>query len=432
MAACQHCGRCNVRAGFCVGLTCAGWCKGRVLAAQLCQTRTTCLRAGCAWSRHRLLEHERALGNREVRDRCSRKLPTPLATHDSLSCDALPSVAHRCLRVPRTFAEVCSGLGGVLSLRSEVWASALEVERLGAGRDSSLITHDVVVAVLALVGSYAWLKIWDWLATNGYIESTLSRKIVHITSVPLFMLTWPFFSDNHFATGAPITDISLQSWSTFLGLALKSSQGIAAAVPAILSARLILAGLGLSQDTLVNALARQKAAMHKWMQDQLDDRGAPRPSFATNGTVLVQGDRREALQGPLYYCLATTVCTFLFWRGPSPLGILALIQMCVGDGMADLVGRRWRTPKWPLPGGLSRKTIGGTLAYVLSAFLISCSYIAIFHACGCVETGVAAAAGRVAILTVCCAAVELLAPGDDNVTVPLAACLIGSVLFPTI
>lgn len=323
------------------------------------------------------------------------------------------------------------GLGSVVS--RQVWAAGATAAAvpLDAVRNSSLIVHDLLVAIMALIGSYAWLKVWDWLATHDYIESTLSRKIVHITSVPLFMLTWPFFSDNHIAIGSQQSQISLQSWSALLGLAVKSSQGIAAAVPAILSARLILAGIGLSQDTLVNALARQKAAMRKWLKEERMNRDQMASSFAGDGATLIRGDRREALQGPLYYCLATTVCTFLFWRGPSPLGILALIQMCVGDGMADLIGRRWQTPKWPLPGEPSRKTLGGTLAYISSAFLISCLYVAIFHACGCVDVGVAAAAGRIAVLTVCCAAVELLAPGDDNITVPLAACLIGSALFPT-
>jgi phytol kinase len=347
----------------------------------------------------------------------------------------LPSVGVFASRDASRWRQYLETLGAALvgTLSAPCYASGSTVAResLQVVHGNALVTRDLAAAVFALIGSYAWLKIWDWLATNGYIESTLSRKIVHITSVPLFMLSWPLFAENHVAAGAVPAGVSLQSWSTFLSMAARSSQGIAAMVPAILSVRLLLAGLGLSQDTLVNALARQKAAMQKWIREHADEDGASEQSMTANASMLVQGDRSEALKGPLYYCLATTVCTFLFWRGPSPVGILALIQMCVGDGMADLIGRRWRTPKWPLPrGGGSQKTIGGTTVFIVSAFLVSCLYIAIFHAWGYVDIGIAAAAARIAMLTVCCAVVELVAPGDDNITVPLSACLIGSLLFP--
>ena len=303
---------------------------------------------------------------------------------------------------------------------------ALAAAAAASSRTAAIVTRDVLVALFALAASYAWLKVWDVLANRQLIAPTLSRKMVHTTSVPLFMLTWPLFSADPTIPMYAASRAGFNVPERILGLVL-SPRGLATAVPAILAIRLVLAGTGLSTDTLVNALARQKAALRKYA-----DRASHPGDRAAS--PLITGDRREALQGPLYYCIAVTFCTFLFWRGPSPIGILALIQLCVGDGLADVVGRRWRTWRWPFRiGGVdaSQKTVGGTLAFIVSAFVVSCAYVAFFHACGCVQVTVAQAALPIGWLTLACAAVELLAPGDDNITVPLAACLIGMLLFPS-
>lgn len=321
-------------------------------------------------------------------------------------------------------------------------------------RSRADVLHDAAVALFGFAGSYAWLKMWDVLATAERIPSSLSRKMVHTTSVPIFMLTWPLFRDSApvllmlFAggiggggeNGGALTASS--TWLHIVQYLARSPQGIAAAVPAILSLRLVVAGLGYTTDTLVNALARQKAALQK-LQHQIvaggngdgrserDDAVAARENDHASNNARVSGDRREALRGPLYYCVATTFCTLLFWRGPSPVGVLALVQMCIGDGIADIVGRRWNTPHWPavLGARANAKTVGGTLAYVGSAFVASLLYIYVFSVCGCVNVDVTHSVGRIAALTLVCAAVELVVPGDDNITVPLAACILGSYLF---
>ncbi len=52
------------------------------------------------------------------------------------------------------------------------------------------------------------------------------------------------------------------------------------------------------------------------------------------------GDRRELLRGPLQYGLAIAALTAMFWRGSS-VGVLAIAVLCAGDGMADIIGRRY-------------------------------------------------------------------------------------------
>ncbi len=50
--------------------------------------------------------------------------------------------------------------------------------------------------------------------------------------------------------------------------------------------------------------------------------------------------RAELLRGPLYYVLVLLAATTLYWRD-SPVGVVAFSLMCGGDGLADIVGRRF-------------------------------------------------------------------------------------------
>jgi dolichol kinase len=55
-------------------------------------------------------------------------------------------------------------------------------------------------------------------------------------------------------------------------------------------------------------------------------------------TWLRSGAKSEALGGPLIYTIVLLLGTFLFFRG-SPIGVVAIIQMAAGDGIADIIGR---------------------------------------------------------------------------------------------
>ena len=57
--------------------------------------------------------------------------------------------------------------------------------------------------------------------------------------------------------------------------------------------------------------------------------------------------RRELLRGPLYYILVLIAVTVVYWR-ESPAGMVAVALMCGGDGIADIVGRRFGKGN-PLP-----------------------------------------------------------------------------------
>ena len=50
-------------------------------------------------------------------------------------------------------------------------------------------------ALITLAISIVWLRLMDFAAQRGWIESRLSRKIIHITTGPVFVLCWFLFRD---------------------------------------------------------------------------------------------------------------------------------------------------------------------------------------------------------------------------------------------
>jgi len=254
------------------------------------------------------------------------------------------------------------------SVRTKVVTENAALLLRGGFVSSVVIPRDPMVAFIGLVGATLWLKIWTTLASAGRVDPKISRKIVHTGSAPLFLLTWPFFSE------------------------LASARYVAATVPSIFALRLVLARAGKEAD-LVKAISRS-------------------------------GNALEALGGPFIYCLVLLAFTLLGWR-TAPV-VVALVQMAVGDGLADIIGRKYGTAKWPWS---SSKSIAGSLAFAFGGLAASVGLIAWFGACKCALPGRLAALSlpdlclNMALVSIASAAVELLPFGDDNVNVPLAALL---------
>ncbi len=172
--------------------------------------------------------------------------------------------------------------------------------------------NNFLALVITFAVALAFLRLMDFLAHRGWIESRLSRKIIHIGTGPIFVLCWLLFKD---------------SWD---------ARWLAALVPLAITAQFALVGLGVIKDeAAVQAMSRT-------------------------------GDRREILRGPLYYGIVFVLLTLVFWKD-SPVGIVALMLMCGGDGIADLVGRRVASPKLPwssrkicgrIPGGPAGRLAG--------------------------------------------------------------------------
>lgn len=79
--------------------------------------------------------------------------------------------------------------------------------------------------------------------------------------------------------------------------------------------------------------------------------------------------RQELLRGPLLYIAIVVSVTLLFWR-ESPIGLLALCLMCGGDGLADIVGRRYGSAK--LPFNHSKSWVGSLAMFTGTANSAAC------------------------------------------------------------
>ena len=132
------------------------------------------------------------------------------------------------------------------------------------------------------------------------------------------------------------------------------------------------------QDTAYAALPTQ----FKQVQDlpgQGKDVGRTRPMSHNGSNKPSWYCRRELLKGPLYYVLVLLAVTLLFWR-QSPIGITVVALMCGGDGLADLVGRKFGSAKLPFN---QNKSWAGSLAMFLGElFCLSIEQLPSFQ---CIE-----------------------------------------------
>uniref|UniRef100_A0A6V7QRE2 Uncharacterized protein n=1 Tax=Ananas comosus var. bracteatus TaxID=296719 RepID=A0A6V7QRE2_ANACO len=137
-----------------------------------------------------------------------------------------------------------------------------------------------------------------------------------------------------------------------------------------------------------------------------------------------EGDYRELLKGPLYYACTITLATLIFWRS-SPIAIAAICNLCAGDGVADIVGRRFGKEKLPYN---PNKSYIGSIAMVLAGFIASVGYMHYFHLFGFIEESWWMVIGFF-IISLAAAFIESLPISsdlDDNLTVPLASLLVGA------
>lgn len=236
------------------------------------------------------------------------------------------------------------------------------------------IAQDSVATVITFALALGWLRLIDALAVRGLIEQRLSRKVIHIGTGPLFVVCWSLFSG--------------QPWARWC----------AALVPLAITAQFFLVGIGVMKDeAAVKAMTRT-------------------------------GDRREILKGPLYYGVVFVVCTVLFWRH-SPVGILALMLMCGGDGLADVVGRRWGTNKLPFS---PSKSWVGSAAMFAGSFGFGLGFIWLFNAWGNFQPALPLGATtlKVAAISLAATVVEALPFQDiDNLTTTALAVALGLWLF---
>ncbi len=229
---------------------------------------------------------------------------------------------------------------------------------------------------LALIITFAValieLRLLDFFAHRGWIESRLSRKLIHILTGPLFVLCWLLYPDVWYAR-----------W-------------LAALVPFAITAQFALIGLGIMKDeAAVKAMSRS-------------------------------GDRREILRGPLFYGIVFVVMTLVYWKD-SPIGMVALMLMCGGDGLADIMGRGLKSAKLPWS---KDKSVAGSLGMLLGGWALAAFILFIFVQMRVFPGPFSGYLLPITVIALVGTLVESLPLKDvDNITVTLAAVLLGHLLF---
>ncbi|XP_059430420.1 probable phytol kinase 3, chloroplastic [Corylus avellana] len=235
------------------------------------------------------------------------------------------------------------------------------------------VVSDICATLLSGCIALSMFRVWGETAKRGLFDQKLNRKLVHISIGLVFMLCWPLFSSGH--RGAILASL----------------------VPGINIIRMLLLGRGIMKDeAIVKSMSRH-------------------------------GDYRELLKGPLYYATTITLACIIYWR-TSPISIAAICNLCAGDGLADIIGRRFGGAKIPYN---RDKSVAGSVAMVSGGFLASVGYMYYFSLFGFVRGSWEMVLGFL-VASLASALVESLPIStelDDNLTVPLTSILVGTLVF---
>ncbi|XP_050282077.1 probable phytol kinase 1, chloroplastic isoform X2 [Quercus robur] len=137
---------------------------------------------------------------------------------------------------------------------------------------------------------------------------------------------------------------------------------------------------------------------------------------------------RELLRGPLYYVLILILCALIFWR-ESPVGLISLAMMCGGDGIADIIGRRFGSLKIPYN---QQKSWAGSISMFIFGFLISIGMLQYYSVLGYLHLDWVQTVQKVALVSLVATVVESLPTTevvDDNISVPLVSMAVAFSMF---
>jgi phytol kinase len=235
-----------------------------------------------------------------------------------------------------------------------------------------MLNNNFAALVITFAVALAWLRVNDYAAHRGLISSHLSRKIIHIGTGPLYVACWLLFTD---------ADVS---------------RYLAALVPFSITLQFFLVGTGIIHDeAAVQAMSRT-------------------------------GDRREILRGPLYYGILFVILTIVYWKD-NPIGMVALMLMCGGDGLADILGRRFGTNKIPWN---SHKSLAGSAGMLIGGWTLSAAILALYVGMGIFTGPLTIYLAPLTVIALAGTLVESLPIRDaDNITVTFTAVLLGHLLF---
>jgi len=229
-----------------------------------------------------------------------------------------------------------------------------------------------LATLITFIIALAFLRLMDYIAERGWMDSKTSRKLIHIGTGPIFVLCWLMFPN-----------VQISRW-------------LAALVPLLITVQFALVGTGILKDeAAVKAMSRT-------------------------------GDRREILRGPLFYGIMFVAITLIYWKD-SFIGIPGLMMMCGGDGIADIVGRRVRSAKLPWS---PEKSIAGTLSVFAGGWLMTVVVFAIYVWAGVFHGPLTSFLLPITWIALGATVVESFPFRDiDNITLTVVSVLIGHLVF---
>jgi len=188
---------------------------------------------------------------------------------------------------------------------------------------------DLVATVISIVILLGIVQINAYIQKKGKVSTIITRKLVHILAGPVFVVTWMLFS------GEIV------------------SHYIAVIVPLLFVLQFITIGIGvIKNESFVASMSRS-------------------------------GDPRELLQGTLYYSIVMVLMTFFWFYVPStginnanPTALLIIGCVSGGDGLADIIGRKFGRKKIGIKG--SEKTFIGSIGMLVGSILVSSILVLIF------------------------------------------------------
>ncbi len=188
---------------------------------------------------------------------------------------------------------------------------------------------DLVATVISIVILLAIVQIVAYIQKKGKVSPIITRKLVHILVGPVFVVTWMLFS------GEIV------------------SHYIAVIVPLLFVLQFITIGIGvIKNESFVASMSRS-------------------------------GDPRELLQGTLYYSIVMVLMTYFWFYVPStgisnanPTALLIIGCVSGGDGLADIIGRKFGRKKIGIKG--SEKTFIGSIGMLVGSILVSSILVLIF------------------------------------------------------
>ena len=243
--------------------------------------------------------------------------------------------------------------------------------------DSSLaFVWDIIATVISIAILLALVQINGFMQKKGKVSQIITRKFVHILAGPIFVITWMLF------TGEII------------------SHYIATIVPILFILQFVAIGTGLMKnESFVNSMSRT-------------------------------GDPRELLEGTLYYAIVMLLMTFFWFYVPStgienanPTALLIIGCVSGGDGLADIIGRKFGgEKKFGIKG--SEKTIIGSIGMLVGSILVTSILVLIFSL-EAPHINIGTLILPIIVVSVIATIVEALSPkGTDNFLIFVAVIIV--------